>query len=231
MLQITTRSSALRVAHAAAPAASADGSGAAAAGDTSGGHSNALLDVWLLGWEKFAATPSLPDSVARSSSTLLAVLDVPSETFDAGRFGPRVKGYVEEMMRKLERETGKTLLSLGWSGSATTLGRLIENGAGDSAMVTAPLGSWLRKLLCLVPTQIARAQSNKLVPLVDGLAMTYETSGSVADAVSLAEGLRFGLCEEVIRAWDGPIKVGKSSFRGGGGGRGGVFLFCLQSVG
>jgi hypothetical protein len=57
----------------------------------------------------------------------------------------------------------------------------------------------------LVPIQIARAENNGLKPLVDGLQILPHLN--YADALSLAELIRFGFYESVLESWVGDIKV------------------------
>jgi hypothetical protein len=56
-----------------------------------------------------------------------------------------------------------------------------------------------------VPIQVARAEHNALVPLVDGLQL--DGSVNYTDAISLANVVRFGLYETVFDSWMGPVKV------------------------
>ncbi len=57
----------------------------------------------------------------------------------------------------------------------------------------------------MVPIQIARAENNGLKPLVDGLQILPHLN--YADALSLAELIRFGFYESVLESWVGDIKV------------------------
>jgi hypothetical protein len=68
-----------------------------------------------------------------------------------------------------------------------------------------PMGLWMQRLVCLVPIQIARAENNGLKPLVDGLQILPHLN--YADALSLAELIRFGFYESVLESWVGDIKV------------------------
>ncbi|XP_057826276.2 uncharacterized protein LOC131038027 [Cryptomeria japonica] len=67
------------------------------------------------------------------------------------------------------------------------------------------MGMWVRKLLCLVPIQIARAENNAMAALRDGLQLP--PSVRYMDSVSLANSIRFGFYDAVLSSWKGKIKV------------------------
>ncbi|KAH9291719.1 hypothetical protein KI387_043088 [Taxus chinensis] len=67
------------------------------------------------------------------------------------------------------------------------------------------MGMWVRKLVCLVPVQIARAENNAMVALKDGLQIPHDIS--YVDSVSLANSIRFGFYDVVLNSWKGEIKV------------------------
>ncbi|MCO5576994.1 hypothetical protein L7F22_030815 [Adiantum nelumboides] len=67
------------------------------------------------------------------------------------------------------------------------------------------LGGWMQKLLCLVPLQIARAESNTLKPMINGLQIPSDANFS--DAVSLASLLRFGPYDIILAGWKRDVKI------------------------
>ncbi|KAH9291385.1 hypothetical protein KI387_043423, partial [Taxus chinensis] len=71
------------------------------------------------------------------------------------------------------------------------------------------MGMWVRKLVCLVPIQIARVENNAMVALKDGLQIPHYIS--YVDSVSLANSIRFGFYDAVLSSWKGKIK-GLGSF-------------------
>ncbi|KAH9299088.1 hypothetical protein KI387_030770, partial [Taxus chinensis] len=67
------------------------------------------------------------------------------------------------------------------------------------------MGMWVRKLVCLVPIQIACAENNAMVALKDGLQIPHYIS--YVDSISLANSIRFGFYDAVLSSWKGKIKV------------------------
>ncbi|GLJ33822.1 hypothetical protein SUGI_0679990 [Cryptomeria japonica] len=67
------------------------------------------------------------------------------------------------------------------------------------------MGTWVRKLVCLVPIQIARAENNAMVALKDGLQIPHDVS--YVDSVSLSNSMRFGFYDVVLSSWKDQIKV------------------------
>ncbi|KAH9304450.1 hypothetical protein KI387_008854, partial [Taxus chinensis] len=67
------------------------------------------------------------------------------------------------------------------------------------------MGMWVRKLVCLVPVQIAHAENNAMVVLKDGLQIPHDIS--YVDSVSLANSIRFGFYDVVLNNSKGEIKV------------------------
>ncbi|XP_057849508.2 uncharacterized protein LOC131060346 [Cryptomeria japonica] len=84
----------------------------------------------------------------------------------------------------------------------------VENctcSAAAEQQTQVKMGMWIRKLLCLVPIQIARAENNRMVALKDGLQIPPDVS--YADSVSLANSIRFGFYDAVLSSWKAKIKV------------------------
>ncbi|KAH9292305.1 hypothetical protein KI387_042516, partial [Taxus chinensis] len=71
--------------------------------------------------------------------------------------------------------------------------------------VRMKMGIWIRKLVFLVPIQIARVEKNGMVALRDGLQIPPNVS--YGDIVSLANLIHFGLYDVVLNSWKGKIKV------------------------
>ncbi|KAH7282153.1 hypothetical protein KP509_35G015100 [Ceratopteris richardii] len=67
------------------------------------------------------------------------------------------------------------------------------------------IAGWIRKLLCLVPLQVARAENNIMRVMIDGLEIPPNVDFS--DAVSLASVLQFGTYDLLLEPWKGKIKV------------------------
>ena len=84
----------------------------------------------------------------------------------------------------------------------------IENCSVSTAIeqqALVKMGTWVRKLVCLVPIQIARAESNAMVALKDGLQIPADVNYN--DSVSLANSIRFGFYDAVLSTWKDKIKV------------------------
>ncbi|KAH9289242.1 hypothetical protein KI387_033359, partial [Taxus chinensis] len=77
--------------------------------------------------------------------------------------------------------------------------------AGDEIKIKIKMGMWFRKLICLVPLQIVRAEINGMVALKDGLQIPHDIN--YVDSVSLANSVRFGFYDTVLNSWKGKIKV------------------------
>ncbi|GLJ33413.1 hypothetical protein SUGI_0672500 [Cryptomeria japonica] len=86
----------------------------------------------------------------------------------------------------------------GWT---TNSGGLVPHTGGG----TSNAGIWIRKLICLVPVQIARAENNGMVALRDGLQIPPYVS--YMDNISLCSSIRFGFYDAVLTGWKGEIKV------------------------
>ena len=77
----------------------------------------------------------------------------------------------------------------------------------ESSVALAPeLSDWLKRVACLVPIQIARAEENKLTPFSNGM-KSEEVVGSVVSVADMAENIDFGIYEQILEEWPGPVKV------------------------
>eukprot|EP01012_Entosiphon_sulcatum_P046851 TRINITY_DN6321_c0_g1_i1.p1 TRINITY_DN6321_c0_g1~~TRINITY_DN6321_c0_g1_i1.p1 ORF type:complete len:2269 (+),score=240.26 TRINITY_DN6321_c0_g1_i1:448-7254(+) len=86
----------------------------------------------------------------------------------------------------------------------------------SEAYCPVPLGDWVRSMICCVPLQVARAESNSLVLLPDGLRQLGASSPrSTAEktAVETIRSFRMGMLDAVLASWDGPVKVVSSMGR------------------
>lgn len=176
--------------------------------------SGPVLDYIYQIFDKYATSPPL-----RKQSRdlhLRMVLDGPVATAASAYLSDRCLQYVNTSLQRLERDKGKDFSAIQIHPSVHDANSIVScidlpwsvdkvSGLAPSAGPEVQMGEWMRRLVCLVPIQIARAEHNALKPMVDGL----QLSGNVdyVDAISLANVLCFGLYEAVFDSWSGPVKV------------------------
>ncbi|KAG0585018.1 hypothetical protein KC19_3G251200, partial [Ceratodon purpureus] len=161
-------------------------------------------------FDKFATSPSLKSSRENDKRELVLKLLLKSSSAIRNGVGADCKKYIEDSLDKLRSEKGKDFSKLDFYIDAEVLEDWLDGRADrllSKPMVDAnmTMGSWLQKLVCLVPIQIARAENNALKPLMDGLQIPPHLN--YVDALALADIVRFGFYESVLDGWTGDIKV------------------------
>ncbi len=130
------------------------------------------------------------------------------------KLGEKCIHHMKHGIEKLQKEKGKDFSLLEISFVAQSFDAYITDldkthglhiAKASTSCSNTPMGLWMQRLVCLVPIQIARAENNGLKPLVDGLQILPHLN--YADALSLAELIRFGFYESVLESWVGDIKV------------------------
>ncbi|CAM6093207.1 unnamed protein product [Calypogeia fissa] len=174
-----------------------------------------VLDYIYQIYEKYATSPPL--SQHSRDLHLGMVLKGQSETHSSTSLREKCIAFVKTSLERLKRDKGKDFSALNINFSVHDAEKFhgFEDWASlnidqrsrsePSVGLEVSMGVWMTRLICLVPIQIARAEHNALIPLVDGL----QLSGNVhyADAISLANAIRFGLYEAIYHGWAGPVKV------------------------
>ena len=154
------------------------------------------LDHLTTAFEKFATSPYLGDPRLLRIHLLLE-----DEHISHGS-----KALLERQVRgitdRLRHDRGKDFSKLRLEGYGC--------GMSDLAGVAETAGNiscdeWIARLMCLLPIQIARAENNGLKPMIDGLNLSRDLV--YADTEALANRIRFGIYDEVLAQWKGPLKV------------------------
>ncbi|KAH9289231.1 hypothetical protein KI387_033348 [Taxus chinensis] len=156
-------------------------------------------------FDKFATTPALfPDD--KKDITFKVVLESNRNPSN----GDACVKYLEALVRKQSSAKDKDFSNIRVSFQAESIEkwaakfRFMVSVAVDYN-VKIKMGMWVRKLVCLVPIQVARAENNGMVALKDGLQIP--SSISYSDNISLANLIQFGLYDAVLNNWRGKIKV------------------------
>ncbi|XP_059065183.1 uncharacterized protein LOC131038022 isoform X2 [Cryptomeria japonica] len=151
-------------------------------------------------FDKFGTTPKLfPD--AKKRITFKVVL----ERSRAGQNNSEacIK-YLKELVRQLKSGKDKDFSNMEIQFEVNNVETSPISAAAEQE-TQVKMGAWVRKLVCLVPVQIARAENNALVALKDGLQIPPDVS--YEDSVSLADCIRFGFYDAVLSSWKDKIKV------------------------
>ncbi|KAH9289246.1 hypothetical protein KI387_033363, partial [Taxus chinensis] len=156
-------------------------------------------------FDKFGTTPALfPED--EKSITFKVLLE--NSTDPCG--GDACIKYLQTLLQKLRKGKEKDFSNIKIAFQAEFLKKceikstcLDSVPAGDETKMK--MGKWVRKLICLVPLQIARAENNGMVALKDGLQIPHDIN--YVDSLSLANSVRFGFYDTVLNSWKGKIKV------------------------
>ena len=136
-----------------------------ATSQTQGLSSNPLIDVHGDIWDKFPVEAAIQRSVSRKS-----ICSTRSLTFVSFQQADLFKNRIAHLIRAFKRASGKP------TGNYFTDGNYIVkvvpsfdpfNHSVSSSMF--PVGDWLLGLICLVPLQLAIANSGYFVPLCNGV--------------------------------------------------------------
>ncbi|CAK9059552.1 unnamed protein product [Durusdinium trenchii] len=162
----------------------------------------ACFDILYQVLAKFTNHPALGADLAQQMTRLIVVGPAMSSNP-----GPVVERYVADIIRRLRQDTQKPSLD-GFNLDVSYWPVSSNEGAGDvvsnlqsSEMTMAQL---LRKLICLVPLQIARAENESFVILKDGM---REDVSDFSNLSELAEFISFGLYELVLESNENPVVV------------------------
>ncbi|XP_057831411.1 uncharacterized protein LOC131042113 [Cryptomeria japonica] len=156
-------------------------------------------------FDKFPTTPTLIPAL--KDITFKVILE---SSIDAN--GEACIKYLELLIRQLKQRREKDFSNFKIQfqvedteicSTSTGFGRWHSLPLKDNSKMK--MGVWVRKLVCLVPIQIARAEKNGMVALKDGLQIPPDIS--YTGSVSLANQLRFGFYDAVLNSWKGQIKV------------------------
>jgi len=174
------------------------------------------LDYMYHIFDKYSTSPPLAETHGKNvEHCLKLVLRDSMGLHDLTvKLGERCIHYMKHGIEKLQKEKGKDFSLLDISFVAQSFDAYVTDldkthglhmAKASTSCSNTPMGLWMQRLVCLVPIQIARAENNSLKPLVDGLQILPHLN--YADALSLAELIRFGFYESVLESWVGDIKV------------------------
>ncbi|GLJ34377.1 hypothetical protein SUGI_0691170 [Cryptomeria japonica] len=150
-------------------------------------------------FDKFATTPRLFPH-AKKCITFKVVLEFLSDhSNDEGCLT-----YLETLSRQLKAGKDKDFSGMDIQFEMNNVENCPISAAAEQQK-SVKMGMWVRKLVCLVPIQIARAENNGMVALKDGLQIPPNVS--YIDSVSLSNSIRFGFYDAVLSCWKGKIKV------------------------
>ena len=154
------------------------------------------LDHLMAAFEKFATSPFLGNPRQLRVHLLLEAKSISEE--DRALLGRQVRAITD----RLRHDRGKDFSKLKLEGGGC--------GMSDIAIITETAGNisrdeWIARLKCLLPIQIARAENNSLKPMIDGMNLSRDLV--YADTEALANRIRFGVYDEVLAQWKGPLKV------------------------
>ncbi|KAL3699205.1 hypothetical protein R1sor_017227 [Riccia sorocarpa] len=172
-----------------------------------------VLDYIPHVFDKYATSPALAADGKSLKLVLLTRSSVPLHGGSPSGLREKCLKYIRSSLDKLRREKGKDFSGLNVEptffdvSEADILDAIAQRLGNTKAEIpqSTTMGSWIRRLVCFVPIQIARAENNSLQPMNDGLHLS--TTADFVDAISLANLVRFGLYEAAINEWTGPIKV------------------------
>jgi hypothetical protein len=167
-------------------------------------------------FDKYSTCPPLAETHGKNMEHCLKLvlrdsMGLHDPTF---KLGESCIHHMKHGIEKLQTEKGKDFSLLEISFVAQSFDAYITDldkthglhmAKASTSCSNIPMGLWMQRLVCLVPIQIARAENNGLKPLVDGLQILPHLN--YADALSLAELIRFGFYESVLESWVGDIKV------------------------
>jgi hypothetical protein len=176
----------------------------------------AELDYVYHIFDKYSTSPPLAETHGKNMEHCLKLvlrdsMGLHDPTF---KLGERCIHHIKHGIEKLQKEKGKDFSLLKISFVAQSFDAYVTDldkthglhmAKASTSCSNTPMGLWMQRLVCLVPIQIARAENNSLKPLVDGLQILPHLN--YADALSLAELIRFGFYESVLESWVGDIKV------------------------
>jgi hypothetical protein len=140
-------------------------SGSQRANTQAQGMLNPLIDVHNDIWDKFPVEPAIQRSVSRGS-----IRSIRSLTFVSSLQADPFKNRIARLIRTFKQASGKP------TGNYFSDGNYIVNvipffdslNHGVSVSMF-PIGDWLLGLICLVPLQLAIANSGYFVPLCNGV--------------------------------------------------------------
>jgi hypothetical protein len=174
------------------------------------------LDYMYHIFDKYSTSPPLAETHGKNVEHCLKLVlrDSMGLHDPTVKLGERCIHYMKHGIEKLQKEKGKDFSLLEISFVAQSFDAYVTDldkthglhmAKASTSCSNTPMGLWMQRLVCLVPIQIARAENNSLKPLVDGLQILPHLN--YADALSLAELIRFGFYESVLESWVGDIKV------------------------
>ncbi|GLJ34389.1 hypothetical protein SUGI_0691410 [Cryptomeria japonica] len=151
-------------------------------------------------FDKFAITPKLfPD--AKKCIAFKVVLES-SRSVNCN--GEGCVTYLEALVRQLKAGKDKDFSGMKIQFEVNNVENCSISAVAEQQK-HVKMGMWVRKLVSLVPIQIARAENNAMVALKDGLQIPPDVS--YVDSISLAYSIRFGFYDAVLSSWKGKIKV------------------------
>jgi hypothetical protein len=154
-------------------------------------------------FDKFATSPALFSEDKRDVffNVLLSTEDIDQKCNEHA-----CKNVLKSLLQQLEKEKGKDFSNTDIRIDVKRFEPWISGGSFDlTGLATKAMGTWIRRLACLVPIQIARAENNGLLALKDGFQIPPELSYD--DSLSLANLITFGIYDTVLRNWEGEIIV------------------------
>ncbi|XP_057849503.2 uncharacterized protein LOC131060344 [Cryptomeria japonica] len=150
-------------------------------------------------FDKFATAPKLfPDAMKRI--TFKVVLgSSSSDRYNSEACLKYSKALIKELQVSKEKDFSSTEIQFEVNN--------VENCRIQAAAVEqtkVKMGTWIRKLVCLVPIQVARVENNAMLVLKDGLQLP---DVSYVESVSLSNSICFGFYDTVLSSWKDKVKV------------------------
>ncbi|KDQ06301.1 hypothetical protein BOTBODRAFT_60673 [Botryobasidium botryosum FD-172 SS1] len=169
-------------------------------------RNNCLIDCHADVWSRFPVVAAIRRNTLKSAGRC-----PPSITFATDRDQRRYSGYFDGLVRTFERTKRKPTNHLldDIQICASPLATLKSAGLHSDVSVFK-FGEWFVELFCLIPIHIAIANSNRFIPLKDGVySPEYELSLLGADVSKIVESLSLGWYESIFRSYMAttPVKV------------------------
>ncbi|KAG8836422.1 hypothetical protein FRC18_011419 [Serendipita sp. 400] len=173
-------------------------------GTSSSSVNNCLLDCHADVWTRYPVYP-----VIRRETTEAAVHQPRSILFISGSSLPRFASYFANIIRDFEKKTRKptkgALKRIKVEASAEWDPLSYQLSVSD-----LQLGDWLVGLFCLIPIHLAVTDSNRFIPLKDGIINPeFERSLLGANVAQISDSLSFGWYESIFSSYSAkkPVRV------------------------
>ncbi|KDQ16742.1 hypothetical protein BOTBODRAFT_106461 [Botryobasidium botryosum FD-172 SS1] len=169
-------------------------------------RNNSLVNCHADVWSRYPIVAAIKRNTLTSAGRC-----TPSITYGADRDHKQYPRHFADLIRTFERAKRKPTNHLldDIQIRASSLLSLKDHGLHSDVSVFK-FGQWFVELFCLIPIHIAITNSNRFIPLKDGVhSMEYEHSLLGADIGKITESLSFGWYESIFRSYMAttPVKV------------------------